>query len=81
MKRRYPIHCLFQSNVGDVKLMPFMPYIKNIMRILGHIIFFRQLKINSMSIRTGNVEYSMTQIDHKCRYQKCDFHLSTPFRM
>ena len=34
--------------------------------------------MNSMSIRTGNVEYIMTKIDHKIRYQKCDFHLSTP---
>ena len=79
MKRSYPMHCLFRSNVGDVKMMPFMSYITNIMRILGHKIFYRKLKINSMSIRTGNVEYIMTQKDHKCWYQKCDFHLSTPF--
>ena len=36
--------CLFRSNVGDVKMMSFMSYIKNI-------IFDRKLKINSMSIR------------------------------
>ena len=30
-----------------------------------------------MSIRMGNVEYIMAQKDHKCRYQKYDFHLST----
>ena len=75
MKRSYPIHCLFRSNVVDVKLMLFMSYIT---RILGHKIFYRKMKINSMPIRTGNVEYIMTQKDHKCRYQKCDFHLSIP---
>ena len=74
MKRRFPIHCLFRSNVDDVKMMPFMSYITNTMRILGHKIFNRKLRINSMSIRTGNVEYIMIQKDHKCRYQKCDFH-------
>ena len=68
-------------NVGDVKMMPFMSYITNIMRTLGHIIFNRKLKINFMSVRTGNVEYIMTQKDNKCRYQKCDFPLSTPFRL
>ena len=78
MKRSFPMHCMFQSNVVDVRMMPFMPYITNIMRILGHKIFYRKLKINSMSITTSNVEYIMTQKDHKCRYQKCDFHLSTP---
>ena len=81
MKRTYQMHCLFQSNGGDVKMMPFMSYITNIMRILGHKIFERILKINSMSIRTDNVEYIMTQTDHKCRYQKCEFHLKTPFRI
>ena len=64
------MHCLFLSNVGDVKLMPFMSYITNIMRILGHNIFYRKLKINSMSNRMGNVEYITTEKDHKCRYQK-----------
>ena len=34
-----------------------------------------------MSIRTGNIEYIMTQKDHKCRYQTCDFHLSAPLRI
>ena len=78
MKRNFPMHCLFRSNVGDVKMMPFMSYITNTMYILGHKIFNRKLKINSMSISTGNVEYIMTQKDHKRRYQKCDFHFSTP---
>ena len=81
MKRSYPMNCLFRSNVGDVKMMPLMPYMTTTMRILGHKIFYRKLKITSMSIRTGNVEYIMTQKYHKSRYQKCDFHLSTPFRI
>ena len=64
--------------MSDFKIMTFMSYITNIMRILGHKIFYRKLKNNSMSIRTVIVEYIMTKKDHKCRYQKCDFHLSTP---
>ena len=78
MKISYLMHCLFRSNVGDVKMMPFMPYLTNIMSVLGHKIFYRKLNINSMSIRTGNVEYIIAQKDHKCRYQKCDFNLSIP---
>ena len=78
MNRSYPMHCVFRSNVDDVKLMLLMPYMTSIMRTLGHKIFHRKLKINSMSIRTVNVEYIMTQKDHKCQYQKCDFHLLTP---
>ena len=78
MKRSFSMHCLFRSNVDDVKMMPFMSYITITMRTLGHKICNRKLKINSMSIRTGNVEYIMRQKDHKCRYQTCDFHLSTP---
>ena len=78
MKRSYPMHCLFLSNVGDVKLVPFISDITNIMRILGHNIFYTKLKINSMSITTGNVQYIMTEKDHNCRYQECDFHLSIP---
>ena len=78
MKRRNPMTCMFRLNVGEVKIMTCMSYITSIMRILGHKIFHRKLKINSMAIRTGNVEYIMTQKDHKCRYQKCAFHLSTP---
>ena len=81
MKRSYQMNCLFRSNVGDVKIMPFMSYITDIIGILGHKIFYRKLKINSMSIRTGNVEYIMTQKDHKCRYQKWNLHLLTPFRV
>ena len=51
MKARYPIHCLFQTNVGDVKIVPFIPYRAMIMCILGHaiiegIIFNRKLKVN-----------------------------------
>ena len=75
MKRSFPIYCLFRLNVDDVKMMPFMPYITKTMRILGHKIFNRKLKINSMSIRTINVECIKTKKDHKCRYQKCDFPL------
>ena len=78
MMRSYPMHCLFLSNVGDGKMMPFMSYITNIMRILGYKMCNRKLKINYMSVRTSNVDYIMTQKDHKCRYQKCEFHLSTP---
>ena len=51
MMRSYPMYCLFRSNVGDVKMMPFMSYIMNIMCILGHKILNRKLKINSMSIK------------------------------
>ena len=69
MKRSYQMHCLFRSNVGDVKMRPFMSDITNIMRIFGHKICCR--------VRTGNVEYIMTQKDQKCRYQKCDVYLST----
>ena len=36
MKRNYPTHCLFRSNEDDVKMMPFMSYITNTMRISGH---------------------------------------------
>ena len=78
MKGSYPMNCLFRSNVVDVRLLSLISYITNIMRILGNKIFYRKWKINSMSIRTGNDEYIMTQKDHKCRYQKCDFHFSTP---
>ena len=46
---------------GDVKMMPFMSYLTYIMHLLGHKIFTRKLKTNSMSIRTSNVEYIMTQ--------------------
>ena len=63
------MHYLFRLIVGDVRM---------IMRIMGHKIFNRKLKINSMSIGLGNVDYIMTQKDHKCRYQNCDFHLLTP---
>ena len=52
MKGSYPMHCLFRSNVDEVKSMPLLYYIMNIMRILGHKFFYRNLKINSMSIRT-----------------------------
>ena len=72
------MHCLFRSNVGDVRMMPFMSYITSIMRILGHKFFNRKLKDNSISIRIGNVDYIMTQKLHKCRYQECDFYLLTP---
>ena len=77
MKRNYQMHCLFRSIVGNVKMIPFMSHTTDTMPILGHKMFYR----SSMSIRMDNVEYIMTQKDHKCRYQKCDFHLSTPFRI
>ena len=50
----------------------------NFMSYIGAQNLLQKLKINSMSIRTGNVEYIMTQKDDKCWYQKCDFLLSTP---
>ena len=78
MKRNSQIHCLFRSNMGDVNTMPFMSYITNKMRILGHKIVYRKLKINSMSIRTGYVEYIMSQKITSGGIKKCDFHLSTP---
>ena len=81
MKRSFRMYCLFRSNVGDVKKMPFMSYITNIMRILGQKVFDRKLKINSMSFRRCYVIYIMTQKEHRFRYQKCYFHLSTPFRI
>ena len=74
------MHCLSSIKVGDVKMMSFMSCITSIMRILGYSIFYRKLKINSMSVTIGNVEYIVTHKVHKCSYQKCDFHLSTPFR-
>ena len=74
------MHYLFRWNVGDVKMTPLMPFMTNIMRKLGHKIFNGKWKINSMSIRTSNVEFIMAQKDHKRRYQKCDFHLSTPLQ-
>ena len=36
MRRSYPMHYLFGSNVGDVKMMPSMSHITNIIGILGH---------------------------------------------
>ena len=71
------MQCLFRANMGDVKMMPFISYNTNIMRIFGHKIIFRKYKINSMSIRMGKIEYIMTQRDHKCQFYKCYFHLST----
>ena len=50
MKRSFPMHCRFRSNVDDVKMMSFMSYITNAMRILGHKIFNRKLKINSYQL-------------------------------
>ena len=76
MKRSYPMHCLIRSNVGDVKMTD-TTYRTDIMRILGHKIFVRKLKINFMSTRKGSVEYSIAQEDKKRRHQKCDFHCST----
>ena len=42
MKRSYPVHCLFCSNVSDDKMMPFMSDVTKIMRILGQKIFYRK---------------------------------------
>ena len=55
-----------RSNVSDVKMMPLMPYVTNVMRTLGT----QSLTENrtSMSIKAGNVEYIKTQKDHKRRY-------------
>ena len=44
------MHCLFRSNVGDVRMMPFMSYISNIMLILGHKIFYRYVNINPCQV-------------------------------
>ena len=78
MKRRYQMHCLFRSNVGDVKMMPLLSYMTNIMRILRQIFFNKKFKVNSMSVWKGNVEYIMTQGGTKRQYQRCNIHLSTP---
>ena len=64
---------IMEKNKNEEKLS-----ITNIMRKYGHKIFNRILKIDSILIGTGNVEYIMAQKDHKCRYQKCEFRLSTP---
>ena len=48
------------------------------MYLLEYKIFQRKLKMNSMSIRKGNVEYIIAQKDHKRRHQKCSFHWSIP---
>ena len=72
-ERSFPMHCLFRSNVDDIKIMPLMSYITNTMHIFGYKIFNGKLKINSISIRTGNVEYIMTQKDHKCRIKSVIF--------
>ena len=53
MKRKYPTQ--FRKNVGNVRMTPIMPYERNIMCVLGHKFFYRKLKINSVSIRRGNV--------------------------
>ena len=50
-----------QMRVNFNKMVPLIPNMMNIMRILGLKIFYRKLKMNSMSIRMGHVEYIMTQ--------------------
>ena len=57
MNRSYPINRLFPSNEEDVKMMPLISYMTNIMRIFGYKIFYRKLKTNSLSIRLGNVQW------------------------
>ena len=74
MKRSYQMDCLFCSNVGDVKMKPFVSYVTNIMLK----IFYRKLKTNLMSIRTGKVEYIMKQKDHKCRHKSVTFTCEPP---
>ena len=59
MKRSYKMYCQFRSNVDDVQINGALQFY--IMRILIHKIFYRKLKIHSMSIKNGNVEYSMVQ--------------------
>ena len=66
MKSIFPMHCLFTSNEGDVKMTSLMSYRTTIMRILRSKIIHRKVNINSISIRKGNVEYTMAQ----CRHQK-----------
>ena len=34
MKRRFLMHCLLRSNVGDVKMMPLMPYMTDIFVVI-----------------------------------------------
>ena len=69
MKSSYPMHCIFRSNVDDIKIMLCMSYITNVMRTYWSTkIFYRKLKINFISIRTGTAKYIMTQKKHKCRY-------------
>ena len=57
------MHWLIRTNVGDVKMVSLIPYRKNILHTLGHKIFYRKWKINSMSVKRGNVEYIMTHKD------------------
>ena len=44
MKRSYQMHCLFRSNMGDVKMMPLMSCSTNIIGILGHKIFLQKIE-------------------------------------
>ena len=69
MNRSCPMLSLFRSNEGDVKRMPLMHCRTNIIHLLEHTIYYRQLKINSMSVRGDTVKYFMTQKDHKRRYR------------
>ena len=41
----------------------------------------QEIEDHSMLIRKANVEYIIAQRDHKHRYQKCNFHWSTPCRI
>ena len=80
MKRRYPMHCLFRSNVGDFKMTSLMSYKTITERILGYKIFHRKLVINTNLTRKDNVEYIIAKTDLTRRHQKCYFHWLTPFR-
>ena len=63
------MHCLFRFNVSDVKMTSFMSYRTNIMRIIRRTTVKRKIKINSMLIKKGNVEYTIAQNDQKCQNQ------------
>ena len=83
-EENYHAHCLFRTNVGDVKMKSLISNRMTIMRISSYKMFHRKFKNNDMSIIEEqchinyNIEFIIAQKDHKRWYQKCDFHLSTP---
>ena len=60
IKSSFPMHCLFRSSVGEVKMTSFMSYRTNIMRIMKRTTVYVKL-IDSMSIDKGNIEYNIAQ--------------------